>query len=108
MQGHLIPPVNNKIQSFLKESWQKEYPLAYELIFNCIEFIFNGENYSCKPFMTVQELRKIKKMGWRNNIQVLSICADYSMMHPLHKGDAKTRAKELEILKNLIKNCSNL
>ena len=50
MQGRLLPPVNNAIQAFPKENWQKEFPIASELNLDCIEFIFDGENYSIKDF----------------------------------------------------------
>jgi hexulose-6-phosphate isomerase len=108
MQGRLIPPVNNAIQAFPEKNWKKEFPLAHELNLDCIEFIFDGDNCSRHPLMTVQGLQEIKELEQKNTIQVLSICATYFIMHPLHRGDAKTRANNIVILKNLINNCSNL
>lgn len=108
MQGRLIPPINNRIQSFPKESWQKEFPLAHELELECIEFIFDGEDLSNHPLMTAEGLLEIKKLESSNSIHVSSICADFFMTHPIHRGNTEQRGKYIQILKDLIKNCAKL
>ena len=108
MQGRLVPPVNNAIQSFPKDSWQKEFPLAHELNLDCIEFIFDGYDYASHPLMTTEGLQEIKKLEQENDIQVLSICADYFMTHPIHRGNNEKRVANLQVLKDLIKSCSRL
>lgn len=108
MQGRLLPPINNTIQSFPKDSWQMEFPLAQELNLDCIEFIFDGKNYASHPLMTPSGLKEIQKLEQENNIQVLSVCADFFMIHPIHRGNTEKKATNLQILKDLIIYCSGL
>lgn len=108
MQGRLLPPLNNAIQAFPKENWQKEFPIASKLNLDCIEFIFDGEDYSFHPLMTTEGLQEIKRLEKENNIQVLSVCADYFMSHPIHSNNLERRKQNIEILKNLIYNCAKL
>lgn len=108
MQGRLVPPINNTIQSFPKNNWQTEFSVAYELNLDCIEFIFDGEDYINHPLMTAEGLYEIKKLERENNVGVLSVCADYFMAHPLHWGTLDERLARVKILKDLIRNCAKL
>lgn len=108
MQGRLLPPVDNKIQAFPKTGWQKEFALAKKLGLDCIEFIFDGENYPCHPLMNDEGIRDIRKLERENNIQIFTVCADYFMVHPIHRGLLKEKEQAVQILQTLIRNCSRL
>jgi len=108
MQGRLLPPLNNAIQAFPSKGWQKEFPLARKIGLDCIEFIFDGDNFVSHPLMTAEGLREIQKLERENNVVVLSVCADYFMANPLHRGSAKEKKSHVQILHNLIRNCAKL
>jgi L-ribulose-5-phosphate 3-epimerase len=108
MQGRLLPPINNTIQAFPDKGWRKEFPLARKLGLDCIEFIFDGENYTSHPLMTAEGLRDIKTLERENNVKVLSVCADYFMTHPLHHGSPEEKKIHVSILQDLIQNCTQL
>jgi L-ribulose-5-phosphate 3-epimerase len=108
MQGRLLPPLNNAIQAFPEKGWQKEFPLAKKLGLDCIEFIFDGDNYAGHPLMTNKGLEEIQKLVRENDIGVLSICADYFMTYPLHRGSPEEKSARAKIVQDLIRNCATL
>jgi len=108
MQGRLLPPVSNTIQAFPEKGWQKEFPLARKLGLDCIEFIFDGDNFSSHPLMTAEGLREIERLEQENEVGVLSVCADYFMAHPLHQGSPDERLAQVKILQDLIRNCAKI
>ena len=108
MQGRLLPPVNNLIQAFPSEGWQKEFPLARTLGLDCIEFIFDGDDYASNPLRTNEGLREIQKLVREHDVRVLSVCADFFIPYPLHRGFAKEKLARVKILQDLIRNCAML
>lgn len=108
MQGRLLPPVNNTIQAFPENGWQKEFALARKLGLDCIEFIFDGDVYTSHPLMTKEGLREIKNLIQENDVKVLSVCADYFMTHPLHRGTPREKSARVKIAQDLIWNCATL
>jgi hexulose-6-phosphate isomerase len=108
MQGRLLPPINNTIQAFPENGWQNEFLFASKLGLNCIEFIFDGDNFASHPLMTDKGLQEIEGLERENNVEVLSVCADYFMAHPLHRGTLDERLARVKILKDLIRNCAKL
>ncbi|MCX6690701.1 MAG: TIM barrel protein, partial [Methanoregula sp.] len=108
MQGRLLPSVSNTIQAFPEKGWQKEFPLSRKLGLDCIEFIFDGDNFTSHPLMTKEGLREIQKLERENDIGVLSVCADYFMIHPLHRGSPEEKIARVKILQDLIRNCAKL
>jgi len=108
MQGRLLPPVNNTIQAFPSKGWQKEFPLARTLGLDCIEFVFDGDDYASHPLMTKEGLREIQKLVREYDVRVLSVCADYFMKHPLHWGSPEEKLARVKIAHDLIRNCAML
>lgn len=108
MQGRLLPPVNNAIQAFPEHGWQKEFSLAAEIGLDCIEFIFDGTEYTYHPLMTKNGLHEIQQLIRDTGVRVRSVCADYFMPYPLHRGTSDQLATRVTILQDLILNCSTL
>ena len=106
MQGRLLTPINNRIQAFPVERWHEEFLIAKELGLDCIEFIFEGEDFRKHPLMRKEGIDTIKKTETETGVRVLSVCADYFMDFPLHKGDQI--GKNISVLKELISNSSLL
>ncbi len=108
MQGRLLPPSNNVIQAFPEKGWQKEFTLARNLGLDCIEFIFDGDDYAGHPLMTDEGLREIRELVRENGVGVLSVCADYFMTYPLHRGSSAEKSARVTIVHDLIRNCAPL
>ncbi|MBI4823872.1 MAG: sugar phosphate isomerase/epimerase [Nitrospirae bacterium] len=105
MQGRLLPPVQGLIQAFPEEEWEKEFSSASELGIDCIEFIFGGDNPESHPLMNIKGIERINSLEKQTGVRVLSVCADYFMDYPLHRGDGR---KALGVLNALIRNCGIL
>lgn len=86
MQGRLSPRYNGRYQSFPPETWKQEFFTASSMGFDCIEFIYDFENYEDSPLVTEKGLSEIQKLVTETEVKVRSICADYFMKFPLHSG----------------------
>ncbi len=106
MQGRLLPPVGNRIQVFPENGWQKEFHEAAELELDCIEFIFEGENYFNHPLISEKGVSEIQRLEKETGVTVLSVCADYFMEHTLHRSAEENVNKNAQVLSELITSCS--
>lgn len=108
MQGRLLPPAGDRIQAFPGTGWQKEFHDAAELGLDCIEFIFEGENYKEHPLMNEEGITEIHALQKETGLSVLSVCADYFMEHTLHRGSDENIKKNVQVLTELLSACSKL
>ena len=106
MQGRLLPPINSRIQAFPTDRWNEEFAIAKELGLDCIEFIFEGEDYEKHPLMNADGINQIRQIESQTGIKVLSVCADYFMDFPLHKVNCLE--KSISVLRQLIANAAVL
>jgi L-ribulose-5-phosphate 3-epimerase len=106
MQGRLLPKYKNRYQAHPKNSWKKEFLIAKELGFECIEFIFDYDDWDINPLLTVQGLKEISEITKHTNVKVLSICADYFMEQPIFFSNL--RKKNLRVLSVLAHNCEKI
>ena len=51
MQGRLSPLVNGQIQSFPFDDWDKEFPQAQKLGFECVEWTLDYPKLKENPFL---------------------------------------------------------
>lgn len=61
MQGRLTDKGEFFPQQFPWESWEKEFSAARDLRIDCIEWMFNLENYESNPFIAKRVWRTINK-----------------------------------------------
>jgi hexulose-6-phosphate isomerase len=108
MQGRLLRPVEGRIQAFPREEWPGEFGIARQLGLDCIEFIFEGEDYNEHPLMNEEGTVTIERLMAETGIRVRSVCADYFMDHPVHRGSESSIGRSVKVLKQLICNCSLL
>lgn len=108
MQGRLLPPISGRIQAFPAERWKDEFSIARELNLDCIEFIFDGEDYFRYPLMSDDGIKEIKRLESENGVKILSVCGDYFMNFPLHRGNKTKTDNSISILQKLIERCSML
>lgn len=108
MQGRLSPRYNNRYQSFPPKTWKQEFATAGRLGFDCIEFIYDFENYEDSPLVTEDGLGMIQDLVNETGVKVRSICADYFMKFPLHSGTPEERKQRIDKLTRLIQMSSRI
>ena len=108
MQGRLLPKFRNRYQAHPIGYWQNEFPIASKLGLDCIEFIFDYNNFQKNPLLTDSGVKKILKIQDSTGVKVRSICADYFIEAPIHDNNFKVADKSLSILEKLINRSSIL
>ncbi|WP_305660827.1 sugar phosphate isomerase/epimerase [Daejeonella sp.] len=108
MQGRLLPKLNGRFQAHPLGYWDKEFPIAAELGLDCIEFIFDHNDYILNPLYSRKGLDQIQHSIDTTGVFVSSICADYFMEAPLHHSDQKVVENSQLVMINLLKNASML
>jgi len=108
MQGRLLPKYQGRYQAHPLGYWQDEFPIASKLGLNCIEFIFDHNDYKTNPLLTDHGRKQIRTICEQTGIRVLSICADYFMEAPLHSENKKITLQSLDVLNNLLKAARDL
>ena len=92
MQGMLLPPIQGRIQAFPAERWKEEFSIAKGLNLDCIEFIFDREDYFRHPLMD-DRIKEIRRLESESGVKVLSVCGDYFMNFSFHRGNKMQIAK---------------
>ncbi len=108
IQGRLVPKYKNNYQAHPIDNWKKEFKIAKQLKLNLIEFILDYNDYKINPLLTNAGIQDIKSQQQLYSINVISVCADFFMILPIHSKSIQKRNKSLKILKKLITNCYNL
>lgn len=86
MQGRLSPSEGKGIQFFPFENWEEEFDLGEEVGLDEIEWIFDYERYEENPLWTEEGCRAINDRIEATGVKVNSVCFDYFMRRPYHKG----------------------
>jgi L-ribulose-5-phosphate 3-epimerase len=107
MQGRLLRPIDGRIQDFPADRWPAEFPLARDVGFDLIEFIFDGDAEQ-HPLMTERGRSSVRAAIASSGVRVESVCADYFMATPLHAADRPARERALDVLQRLIRNGAEL
>jgi L-ribulose-5-phosphate 3-epimerase len=96
MQGRLTPMVDNMIQAFPSENWEKEFAIANELNVRNIEWTIDQKDLYKNPLMSESGRRKINKLCEINNIKIPSLTGDCFMQSPFWKKSGIER-ENLEV-----------
>ncbi|HXG70276.1 MAG TPA: sugar phosphate isomerase/epimerase [Gemmatimonadaceae bacterium] len=102
MQGRLVPRIDGRIQAFPRADWMSEFPIAADLGFDLIEFIFEGPRIEEHPFWSVAGIAQVREVTRATGVEVRSVCADYFMEQPLFRGTAAERRDSLDVLLRLL------
>lgn len=108
MQGRLTPSPDGRIQFFPKDNWENEFALAAELGFDCLEWVFESNDFHGNPLFSPRGQRKIHELSVEYGVAVFSVCADYFMDHPLHHRCPDIRRDVVEMLRRLVRHCGCL
>ena len=108
MQGRLLPKYQNRYQAHPLGYWKDEFSIASQLGLDSIEFILDYNDSEKNPLLAIDGPEEILNTEKLSGVKVRSICADYFMEAPLHKGTSQSIEKSLNILSQLIYCCSEL
>ncbi|MGB8212848.1 MAG: sugar phosphate isomerase/epimerase family protein [Anaerolineales bacterium] len=103
MQGRLLPPVDNTIFHFPRKDWAKEFELAARAQIDCIEWIYDVYGADVNPLATDEGIQRIKDLARQNNVQVLSLCANYFMENLLVRVNSSELEQHINALFWLLK-----
>jgi L-ribulose-5-phosphate 3-epimerase len=102
MQGRLLPCYKGRYQAHPIGYWKEEFYLASNLGLNYIEFILDYNDAAQNPLLTKAGQNHIKSLYKKTKVSVISVCADYFMMAPLHGKNDKEVEKSICIIHQLI------
>jgi len=105
MQGRLSRPIDNLIQAFPPESWEKEFTDCKKLGLGCIEWIFEHPNLDRNPLNSDLGISKILDTVAGSGVFINSVVADYFMTDRLFGVDTETIEKNVDVLNHLIRQC---
>lgn len=98
LQGRLSPSTDGRFQFFPKD-WAKEFPIASNLGFDAIEWIFDWVDFENNPILNPNErMSAISQSVKESGVQISSICADYYMKYRLSGADADNSVVMLDRL----------
>ena len=101
MQGRLLPKFQGRFQAHPIGYWHDEFQLAANLGFDCIEFILDFDQVLENPLLVESGLTQIQKLTADTGVRVLSVCADYFMVAPLHSVETDIAHSSLKVLNKL-------
>lgn len=108
MQGRLLPKYKGRYQAHPVGYWENEFSIAADLNLDCIEFIFDFNEYETNPLYTKSGINKIRKQIDQTGIAVKSVCADYLMEAPFHSDKSDIVTSSQNIIVNLLQNLALL
>jgi len=108
MQGRLLPKFKGRFQAHPVGYWDKEFSIAADLKLNCIEFIFDFNDYESNPLYTKSGINKIRDQIDQTGIGVKSVCADFLMEAPFHSNNSSIVTSSQNIIINLLDNLALL
>ena len=108
MQGRLLPPTEGRFQSFPRDRWGEEFPLAEQAGLSAIEWIYDRFGEEMNPMATDAGVEKIKFLSAKHNLEIHSVCADYFMDTPLLRVSSSVQQERIRKLYWLLERCQLL
>lgn len=106
MEGRLLPKYQGRYQAHPKGYWADEFPVAAGFGLELIEFILDFNDAEENPLLAQGGPTALSAVSQQTGVQVVSICADYFMEAPLHRGEQ--RALAATTLARLLDNAAKL
>jgi hexulose-6-phosphate isomerase len=106
MSGRLSEPLTKKTQEFPRNTWKYEFEKASVSGFESLEWIFDA--WDKNPVMNNDGINQIKHISEQTGITINSLLADFFMEKKLFNVSEFDLQKNLEVLRNLIKNSNRL
>ena len=105
MQGRLSNMVNNKIQSFPWDNWEKEFEICQEINIKKIEWTLDYDELYQNPLMNKVGQKRINYLCKKYNIEIPSLTGDCFMQVPFWKEENHKNKQLISDLKNIIHSC---
>lgn len=105
MQGRLLPPEGDRIQSFPAGRWTDEFALAASVPFDSIEWIYEVHGAAENPITTASGIDRLEALTGEHGVAVCSVCADYFMDRPFLRVTEAERDESEEMLVWLLGQC---
>ena len=105
MQGRLVPPIEDRFQSFPRGRWAEEFPLAAQAGLAAIEWIYDVFGEEENPLATDAGVESIRTLSAQHGVEVRSVCADYFMDKPLLRVEPAERERRVAVLRWLLERC---
>lgn len=109
MQGRLSNIVNNQIQAFPWNEWEKEFQIASKIKIFLMEWTLDQKELYKNPLMTLEGRKRIKELTSKYKIQIPSLTGDCFMQRPFWKETNKFLERQLKLdFINVCKSASKL
>ena len=106
MQGRLLPKYNGNYQAHPYGYWEDEFPLAHENGLELIEFILDFDKAYENPLVNSKKIDYLSNIISNSKVKVKTVCADYFMIKPFHRGSLNDINESLSVLEKIINNGS--
>jgi len=104
MQGRLLPKYNGNYQAHPYGYWEDEFPLAHENGLELIEFILDFDKAYENPLINSKKIDYLANIISNSKVKVKTVCADYFMIKPFHRGSLNDINESLSVLEKIINN----
>ena len=108
MQGRLVPPEGGRFQSFPRDRWRDEFPIAAAAGLETIEWIYDAYGEDMNPLATDRGVSDMRHLCAVHRIGVESVCADWFMDFPLIGIGGEQRQARWNRLVWLMERCSRI
>lgn len=105
MQGRLLPPEEDRFQSFPRRGWGTEFSLAASAGLNGIEWIFDAYSEDVNPLADDTGIAEMLSLSQETGIIVRSLCADYFMDKPFLRIGELERQALIQKMRWLLSRC---
>jgi L-ribulose-5-phosphate 3-epimerase len=105
MQGRLLPPEADRLQSFPRRCWQQEFALAAKAGLDAIEWIYDTFGEDENPLNSDVGIAEMRALSLEHNIAVVSVCADWFMDRPIVRSGLRELAQIVDRLSWLLARC---
>ena len=102
MQGRLLNKYQGRYQAHPLGYWEGEFKSAQKIGLDCIEFIFDYNDFEKSPLLTDDGINKIMSASEKTDVGVFTICGDYFMEFPLHSEDLSVSKQSYSVLIRLL------
>jgi hexulose-6-phosphate isomerase len=105
IQGRLLPPEGDRLQSFPAGRWLDEFALAASVPLDSIEWIYEVHGAAENPIATAGGIEQLETLTNGYGVAVRSVCADYFMDRPFVRVTESERDDSEEVLVWLLGQC---
>ena len=105
MSGRLSKQIDNEIQAFPFQEWQKEFKNAKKGGFSSIEWIFD---MNPNPITNEEGIHEMINLIKKSNIMINSVCCDYFMEKQLFGKNPIEIEQNYNVLKKIVESSKKL